>query len=782
MSKMKSFNLAKRISFAMLLVLILFVSISSIQAGDVNETILNSNEDIALSIENNDQLEIDGKSEINENVLEQNIKNQTQLTSPTTKVYYNGNYEVTLIDSNTGKSLANKEIKLSIDNVGYSANTNSKGIASINLKLNPGSYLATAYFAGDDNFNASNNLSGHVKILTTIKAKDITKYYKGSKNYQATYLDSNGKALKNKNVAIIVGGTKYTRKTNSNGVATLPINLKPGSYKVATSNPSTGEKLITTFKILSTISASNLKKVNGDSKKFVAKFFKNNGKPLAMQDVKIKIKDKTYTYKTNLYGQLIISFNAFKQGTYKVICYNNDGLSKTNTVKIFKSASTKITVGSYTFLTKDTKIIKGKFSTALGDDSKSGKVIKIYVNDKTYSKKTNSNGEFSLKLPSMAPGLHAILCDYVGNKFFKHSFVFADITILDNSNAKFTVNGRTSFGDHAGTPFGVVLTVGNVPLIKKKVVFDINGKTYTNVTNYSGFVSMPIDLAVGKYVVNYKFSGDSKVNGASGSCNITVVERTATKITCSYKTTYKDSLQRFDVYLKDSNGNPIPRQSVTLVIGNQNSTGKTDSEGHAVIKSVAPIGKYRFSILYKGNNKYKPSSKTGSTTVILSKYANGINEKKGSASNAYLKATKNCQVNNAKIKALVKSLTKGLTNDIDKAKALFEYVQLHIEYDLYYDTHNGAVGTLTSKKGNGVDQAHLLIAMYRAAGFKARYVHGNCNFYLSNEFRGHVWTQVLIDNTWICGDSSDLANNFGSISAWNVDKYTLLNKYLELPF
>ena len=122
MSKMKSFNLAKRISFAMLLVLILFVSISSIQAGDVNETILNSNEDIALSIENNDQLEIDGKSEINENVLEQNIKNQTQLTSPTTKVYYNGKYEVTLIDSNTGKSLANKEIKLSIDNVGYSAN------------------------------------------------------------------------------------------------------------------------------------------------------------------------------------------------------------------------------------------------------------------------------------------------------------------------------------------------------------------------------------------------------------------------------------------------------------------------------------------------------------------------------------------------------------------------------------------------------------------------------------------------------------------------------------
>ena len=53
---------------------------------------------------------------------------------------------------------------------------------------------------------------------------------------------------------------------------------------------------------------------------------------------------------------------------------------------------------------------------------------------------------------------------------------------------------------------------------------------------------------------------------------------------------------------------------------------------------------------------------------------------------------------------------------------------------------------------------------------------------MGGKSRGHVWTQVLIDNTWICGDTTDLANKFGSISAWNVNKYTLLNKYRELPF
>ncbi len=189
-----------------------------------------------------------------------------------------------------------------------------------------------------------------------------------------------------------------------------------------------------------------------------------------------------------------------------------------------------------------------------------------------------------------------------------------------------------------------------------------------------------------------------------------------------------------------------------------------------------------FIVQFGGNNDYNFSSTSGSTTVTLSKYRKGINEKNGAASDSYLKATRNCQVNNAQIKSLVKSLTKGLTSDMDKAKALFEYVQLNIKYDYYFDTDKGAVKTLSEKEGNGADQAHLLIAMFRTAGLKARYVHGYCTLYTNQKTFGHVWAQVLIDGTWICADSTDLSNKFGSISFWNVDSYTLINKYLELPF
>ena len=779
----------KKASFAMFLLLILVFSISTIQAGDVNVTdvaLIDSNENIDLQLEDNSQVNDEGVDNSLDydgiEALHENSKNQTQLVSPTDTGYYNGNYEVTLIDSNNNAKLVNKPVNFLINNVIYSAKTNANGVAIFNFKLNPGTYTVISYFEGDDNYCASDNLSSQFKILPTINANDVVKYYKGSTPYKATYLDGQGNALKNKMVTITVNGKKYTKKTNNNGVASFSLNFKPGTYKVTTTNPSNGYKLTTTFKILTTISTSDLKKVKGDNNKFVAKFFKSNGNPLSNKYVKFKIKGKIYKYKTNSKGEVKLSFNSFKKGTYKVISYNGDGLSRTKTVQIYNIATTKITTNSYTFLLNDTKEIKIKFSTNLNDNSKAGKVIRITIGGLTYSQKTNANGEIKFKLPSLEPGLYTFDCEYAGNKFFKNSYAYKYITILDTSDTKLKVKSNTSFGDYSGTPFKVALTAGDVPLIGKAVKFDVNGKSYTATTDNWGIASLPINLGVGNYAVNYQSFDDSKVNGTSGSCSIEVFKRTNTKLVFNIASSYKDSSQTFKVLLTDGNGTPMANREIELVIDDEIYYKMTNSNGYVTFKTNLACGKYKFVIRFAGNEDYKSCSVSKSINVKISKYVKGINEKDYSVSSSYLKSTRYCQVNNAKIKSLVKSLTKGLTNKIDKAKAIFNYVKNNIVYSYYYNSKLGATGTLKAKCGNCVDQAHLLIAMYRAAGFKARYVHGKCKFYDDGQYYGHVWTQVLVDNTWICGDPISYSNQFGKINNWNVKNYKLRSTYLSLPF
>ena len=234
--------------------------------------------------------------------------------------------------------------------------------------------------------------------------------------------------------------------------------------------------------------------------------------------------------------------------------------------------------------------------------------------------------------------------------------------------------------------------------------------------------------------------------------------------------------------MTDANGKAIAGQTVKLTINSKTYTATTSSSGYATFKTSAPIGTYTVSVKFAGNNNYLSSKTSKSVTISPSSLKKGVNEKNTiSDLSAYLKSSKNCQVDSSKIKSLVQSLTSGLTSEFDKAKAIFNYVRDKISYSFYYDTKYGASGTLTSKRGNCVDQAHLLVAMFRTADLPARYVHGKCTFSSGSRY-GHVWTQVLIGDTWVCADPTSSRNSLGSISNWNTGSFSLDSRYASLPF
>lgn len=773
----------KRILFAFSLVLIVAFSISTIQANDLNMTDSNStgsDVDVSLQIEDEGQLESPDSNNLSKDM--DNL-NQTELTSPSNSIYYKGSYSVTLIDLNTNTSLANKTVNFVINKVSFNATTDSEGVASVDLNFNPGKYDVYACFEGDEYYQSS-NLTSKVEILPTIKANDVSKYYKGSEQYIAQFFDSKGNALSNAQVKITVNGKSYTKKTDKNGFVKISVNLKPGTYKIVSTDPITGYKITNTFKILSTIKASDIKLVEGEGKKFSATFYKSNGKPLANQYVKFKVKGKVYKVKTNSKGKALFALNKFKRGTYKIICYNKDGLTKTSTIKVYKrKASTKLSTSSYTYFLNETKTLKIKFTTSLGDSSCSGKVIKIKVNGKTYSKKTNSEGMINFNLPLQKKGLYTVEYNYQGNKFFKASKSKNLLTIIPSSNTALKVKSTKHFGYGAGTLFKLSYTAGGVPLAKKTVTLTINGKEYTRTTDNNGIASIPINLEIGNYTVSYKTAKQSKLNAASGSCEIDVFMRSPSKIVWKCGSSYNDNAQVFKVFVTDSKGNHVSGGTITLTIDSEDYTANVASNGYATVKTSVALGKYKVSVKYNGNNNFLPSSSSKTVNVKLSKFGNGLNEKNAVANlKAYLKSSRHCQVGNSKIKAVVKSLTKGLTNDIDKAKAIFNFVRDNLVYSYYYDTKYGAATTLKLKKGNCVDHSHLLVAMFRTAGFKARYVHGICHFIRSGDTCGHVWTQVKIGKTWVVGDAISYSNSLGKINNWNTKSYSIRGKYVSLPF
>ena len=210
------------------------------------------------------------------------------------------------------------------------------------------------------------------------------------------------------------------------------------------------------------------------------------------------------------------------------------------------------------------------------------------------------------------------------------------------------------------------------------------------------------------------------------------------------------------------------------------NTTKTTSTKKATTKSIA-----KKTSTKKTTTKATAKKTTAKTTTNTKKAVNKTASKTNTVSQSlkkYLTNSKNCQVNNKQIKELAKTLTSSLKTDYEKGKKLFSWVQKNIQYKKYSNTRRGALKTLQSKKGNCVDQAHLLIALSRASGIPARYVNGgNCKF-SSGYVGGHVWSQMYINKKWVVADTTSSRNSLGKIKNWNTKSYTLYGKYSSISF
>ena len=119
------------------------------------------------------------------------------------------------------------DVKFNINGVFYTRTSNNDGVASLAINLRPGDYIITAICNG-------RQVSNTIKVLPTIIASDISQHYEDGK-FSAKLLDTKGNPLSGKTMTFNINGVFYKRTTNSQGIASLSINLWKGSYIITSS-------------------------------------------------------------------------------------------------------------------------------------------------------------------------------------------------------------------------------------------------------------------------------------------------------------------------------------------------------------------------------------------------------------------------------------------------------------------------------------------------------------------------------------------------------------------
>lgn len=373
-------------------------------------------------------------------------------------------------------------------------------------RLPAGNYSYSATFKGNDEY-AKKSVDGSFEVRdsllnVTITANNLTKYYKGSEKFTFTVKTSSGKAVSNAILYVKINGKEYTVKTDSNGKASMDINLNPGNYSVQITlreddfyHEASADASVT---ILSTVEGIDLVKLYGSSDQYFAIFCDSNGKVLSNTKVKFTIGSNSYTATTLPNGIVRLNIN-LNTGKYSITAVNPKTKQKAvNTIFVF----------NYLMENKDLTQLYGAKKTykvrAYKDNGKpvgAGVVVKIKVNGVTYKVKTDKNGYAKLTI-NLKPKKYTITAEYKGFK------VSNKVTVKPLLSAK-NVSKKKS----KTTKFSAKLVNSKGKIQKgKKVTFKIHGKKYTAKTNKKGIatVTIKISLKVGKHKI-YSIYGKSKI-------------------------------------------------------------------------------------------------------------------------------------------------------------------------------------------------------------------------------------------------------------------------------
>lgn len=341
------------------------------------------------------------------------IKNKLSVRNPPTlKIeakdftkYYGGTEKFTVkITDTSGKALANKEVKITLNGKTYKRTTDKNGFASMNIGLNSKVYPTTVECGGE-------KVSVKVTVKATIAGKDVTKMYKNGTQYYATFVDSKGNLLKNTEVQFNINGVFYKRTTDSKGVAKMNINLIPKTYIITAINPKTNEMFTNKITVKPTIVENHdLTKYYKNSTQYTFRVLGNDGKPVGKGvTVEMNINGVIYKRQTDANGYVKMTIN-LAPGTYTITASYN-GLKASNTIKVLNVLFSKnVIVRIHNSDSYDVLLLNGR-----GQPYKY-QSIRIDIDGISYYRSTDSDGIAHFYFNLFDEGTYLVTASYDGLK------------------------------------------------------------------------------------------------------------------------------------------------------------------------------------------------------------------------------------------------------------------------------------------------------------------------------------------------------------------------------
>ena len=542
-----------------------------------------------------------------------------KITVKSTKILRGTYFKIYLYD-NESNAISGQSVRFTVNGKTYSRITNSNGMASLKIGLAAGKYKMKISNVGGAYESATKTVTiTSYKLATAITPASKT-VYKGNA-FTITLKDKSGNVLSGQKVTFKIYGKTYTKTTNSNGKASLTINLKAKNYYT----------MKVSYKATMSYKASS-------------------------KTVKLVVKSKT------VYGQLLVNGKTVtKKGvTYSLSTSNKNTVLVKNGGKLTISNSNIVKKGAVSSSNAESSDFYGTNAAVLV----TAKSTLNISNSKITTNAKGANAIFVSNLASSASGATAYVTNVVINTYKDKSrgldatyggkIVAKNVTIYtrggscaalatDRGEGTVTVSNSklyTGVGQTSGSGSPLIYSTGKITVSKStgtsyvSQIACIEGKNSIDLTDcdFTGY-GKGNRYVSGKYV---DLAGVFLYQSMSGDANVGTSKFTATntKLTISSKSSYYKSAPMFYVTNTDAN---INLKNCTLSFGSgvllkasgQSQWGKTGSNGGDVVFKATNmklngkivIDKISSLKLTLTKTKYKgsinPSSSYGTTKVTI---------------------------------------------------------------------------------------------------------------------------------------------------------------------